>query len=63
MKKYISFLSIPALNVGTIVYAQLPALDLFEEILKLLLLLATFIFTIVRIYILLRNKQKEKDTS
>ncbi len=55
MKKYFSFLSVPALNVGTIVYAQLPALDFFEEILKLLLLIATFVFTIVRIVVLLQE--------
>jgi hypothetical protein len=53
MKKYLSFLSIPALNVGTIIYAQLPAFDLSEEIFKLLLLIATFLFTVVRIFFLI----------
>lgn len=63
MKKYLSLLSLPALNFGTIVYAQLPAFDLFEEIFKLLLLIATFLFTVARIIYLVKYRKKNKDYS
>ncbi len=62
MRKLVSVLSVPAVNLGTIVYAQLPTFDLFEQIFKLLLLIATFIFTLIRIFVLLKNKNSDKDT-
>jgi hypothetical protein len=63
MKKYLSLLSLPAINIGAIFYAQLPAFDLFEEIFKLLLLIATLLFTVAKIIYLLKDRKKDKDYS
>jgi len=54
MKKFVSILSVPAINAGALIYAQLPTFGLFEEIFKLLVLIATFIFTVVRIVVTLK---------
>ncbi len=55
MKKFISILSVPAINAGALIYAQLPAFGIFEEVFKLLVLLATFIFTVIRIVVTLKD--------
>ena len=55
MKKFVSILSVPAINAGALIYAQLPAFGLFEEVFKLLVLIATFIFTVVRIVVTIKE--------
>jgi len=60
MKKYFPLFSVPALNLGAIVYAQLPSFGLIEEIFKLLLLIATFIFTVVKICFLILNELRTR---
>lgn len=62
-KKYFSSFSVPAFNLGAIVYAQFPSFALIEEIFKLLLLIATFIFTVVKIYLLILNEVKSRKNS
>ena len=61
MKKFVSILSVPAINAGALIYAQLPAFGLFEEVFKLLVLIATFIFTVVRIVVTLKAYIKGRD--
>ncbi len=58
MKKYLSILSVPAINAGAILYAQLPAFGIFEELFKLLVLMATFTFTVVRIVVTVKEYLK-----
>ena len=58
MKKFVSILSVPAINAGALIYAQLPAFGLFEEVFKLLVLIATFIFTVVRIVVTIKEHIK-----
>ena len=60
MKKYISLVSVPAVNIGAIVYAQLPAIGMLEEIFKLLVLAASFVFTVFRIIGLFRKKERSE---
>lgn len=60
MKKDISFLSLPAFNIGAIIFSQIETIGILDEIFKLLLLIATFIYTVVRIYFLFKNKQDKK---
>ena len=68
MKKYLSILSVPAINAGAILYAQLPAFGIFEELFKLMVLMATFIFTVVRIVVTIKqhigsgNKIKSRES-
>lgn len=60
IRKYFSYFSIPTFNIGIFAYAQIPSFVLIEEIFKLLLLIATFIFTVIKIYFLIKNKQLDK---
>ena len=62
MKKYLSDFSVPVFNFGALAFAEAPSLGLVEEICKLLVMLATLVFTIVKIYKLLRNGNS-KDVS
>lgn len=63
LKKYFAYFSIPTFNIGIFAYAQIPSFDLVEEIFKLLLLIATFIFTVVKIYLLILNEVKSRKNS
>jgi len=63
MKKYFSYFSIPTFNIGICAYAQIPSFGLTEEIFKLLLLIATFIFTVIKIYLLILNEVKSRKNS
>ena len=56
MKKYFSDISVPAFNFGAIFFADIPSFGLLEEICKLLLMIATLVFTIVKIVKLLKGK-------
>ena len=60
MKKFISIITVPAINAGALLFAQLPSFDLFEEIFKLLVLIATFTFTVIRIVVTLKDHIKGK---
>ena len=60
MKKFISIISVPAINAGALIYAQLPAFGIFEQLFKLLVLMATFIFTVVRIVVTLKDHRRAK---
>ncbi len=60
MKKYLSILSVPAINAGALIYAQLPAFGLTEEIFKLLVLIATFVFTVIRIVVTVKEQVKKR---
>jgi len=62
MKKYISILSVPAINAGALIYAQLPAFGLSEQIFKLLVLIATFVFTVVRIVLTVKNYLRDRES-
>ncbi len=55
MKKFISIFTVPAINAGALIYAQLPAFGIFEEVFKLLVLIATFTFTVIRIVVTLKD--------
>ncbi len=55
MKKYFSLLSVPALNIGAVIYAEIPSFSVLEEIFKLLALAASLVFTVFRIVKLLRD--------
>ena len=59
--KKIDLVAIPAINITAILgLGSFPALDLIESILKITVLTATLIFTIVRIrQIVMKNKTKE----
>ncbi len=61
MKKYLSILSVPAINAGALIYAQLPAIGIFEEMFKLLVLIATFTFTVIRIVVTVKDYLKNRD--
>lgn len=61
--KYFSYFSIPTFNIGICAYAQIPSLGFIEEIFKLLLLIATFIFTVVKIYLLILNELKSSKSN
>ncbi|HCY76094.1 MAG TPA: hypothetical protein DHV28_09255 [Ignavibacteriales bacterium] len=63
IKKYFSYFSIPTFNIGICAYAQIPSFGLIEEIFKLFLLIATFIFTVVKIYFLILNELKSRNNS
>lgn len=63
IKKYFSYFSIPTFNISIFAYAQIPSFGLIEEIFKLLLLIATFIFTVVKIYFLILNEIKSRKNS
>ncbi len=62
-KKYFSYFSVPTFNIGICAYAQIRSFGLVEEIFKLLLLIATFIFTVVKIYLLILNELKSRKNS
>ncbi len=57
MKKYMSLVSVPAVNIGAFLYAQIPAFGMIEEIFKILVLAASFVFTVFRIIGMVRKKR------
>ena len=61
MKKYMSLVSVPAVNIGAFLYAQIPAFGIIEEVFKILVLAASFVFTVFRIVGLFRKREGGRD--
>lgn len=59
MKKYLSDFSVPVFNFGAIVFAEAPSFGFIEEICKLLVMAATLIFIIVKIYLVLKDRNSK----
>lgn len=59
MNGYIELVFIPTLNASVIAYSTVPSLTLIEGFFKVLLLAATFIFTVVKIYFLIKNNSNK----
>ena len=60
LKKYFTYFTVPIINIGTYTYAQLPSLLFLENFFKPLLLIATFIYTLIKIYLLILNHIKSR---
>lgn len=61
MKKYTDLFTVNIMNIGALLFANnLPGITILENYCKVLVLLATLVYTIVKIIMLIKNLRQNK---
>ncbi len=61
MKKYTDLFTVNIMNIGALFFANsLPGITILENYCKVLVLLATLVYTIVKIIMLIKNLRQNK---
>jgi len=58
LKQHIDIFTILTVNTGALVFASVPTLSIIESVMKIAVLFATLIFTVIKIFKIIKGDKK-----